>query len=233
MLFGRTGVTWSRPCWIAVLTGAQPSACAAWMRLEVGGDEDQGAHSGARGVGGHRAGEVSGGRAGERVEAVGAREVGRDRDITVLERPRRVEGVVLQIEVVEAQHLPEVARLHQGREARPQVDWLAIRGRQQLAIAPDRVGAPCNRLAADPLPDGGEVVGDLERPETVLADVGGFELPQSSALPTSQLLHRIPTRRLVTGNKKSPCGEGPVLPSVTASSFRLSSDGLSTLPVIR
>src|SRR5438132_2096390 len=135
--------------------------------------------------------------------------------------------------MVEAQHLPEVGRLHQRREAGPQVDRFPGGGWQQLAIAPDGVGALRDRLAADALPDGGEVVGHLERSEAVLADVGGFEVPQPSAFPTSQLLHRIPPRRLVTDNKKAPSGEGPVLLSVTASSFRLSSDGLSTLPVTR
>src|ERR1700694_1083280 len=98
--------------------------------------------------------------------------------------------------MVEAEHLPEVGSFHERREAGPQVDGLAVRGRQQLAIAPDSVRSLRDRVVADPLPDGVEVVGHLERSETVLADVGGLELPQSSALPTSQLLHRIPPRRL-------------------------------------
>src|ERR1700694_691053 len=131
--------------------------------------------------------------------------------------------------MVEAEHLPQVGRFHQRREASPQVDGFAGRGRQQFAIAPDRVRTLRDRLTADPLPDGGEVVGNLERSETVLADVGGLELPQPSALPTSQLLHRIPPRRLIT-NKEKPLRGGAVS-SVTASCFRLSSDGLSTLPV--
>ena len=33
MLFGRTGVMASAPRWTAVLTGAQPCACAAWIRV--------------------------------------------------------------------------------------------------------------------------------------------------------------------------------------------------------
>src|SRR6266851_4535600 len=100
--------------------------------------------------------------------------------------------------MVEAEHLPEVGRFDQRREAGPQVNRLAVRGRQQLAIAPDRGRPLFDRLAADLLPDGRQVVGDLERSETVLADVGGLELPQPSALPTPQLLHRIPPRRLIT-----------------------------------
>ena len=181
---------------------------ANFARLQAGRNEDQGAKSGARGVGRHRAGEVSGGGAGERVEAVGVREVGGDRDVAVLERPGWIQGVIFEIEMVETEHLAEVGRLDQGREPGPQVDRFAGGGRQQLAIAPDGVGALCNRLAADALAYGGEVVGDLERSEAVLADVGGFEVPQPSALPTSQLLHRIPPRRLVTDNKKAPAERG-------------------------
>jgi len=48
-----------------------------------------------------------------------------------------------------------------------------------------------------------EVVGDLERPEAVLADVGGLELPQPPALSTSQL-HRIPPRRCFLRQTPSP-----------------------------
>src|SRR5207302_2027662 len=45
--------------------GAVRAGGSNFPRLEVGGDENQGMHSGARGVGGHRAGAVSGGRGGE------------------------------------------------------------------------------------------------------------------------------------------------------------------------
>src|SRR5207248_2407845 len=113
---------------------------ANFARLQSGRNEDQGTKSGARGVGRHRAGEVSGGGAGERVEAIGTREVGGDCDVAVLEGPGWIQGVVLEIEMVETEHLPEVGRFHQGREAGSQVDRLAGGGRHQLAIAPDGVG---------------------------------------------------------------------------------------------
>src|SRR5205814_2513021 len=84
---------------------------ADFARLQAGGDEDQGAKSGARRVSRHRAGEVSGGGAGERVEAVGLREVGGDRDVAVLERPGWIQSVIFEIEMVETEHLAEVGRL--------------------------------------------------------------------------------------------------------------------------
>src|SRR5712691_6777909 len=110
--------------------------------------------------------------------------------------------------MIEPELLPEVFRFDQRRETGAQVDRLTVRGRQQLAIPPDSVRSLRDRLAADPLPDGIQVVGDLERSETVLAEVGGCELPQSSALSTPQLLHRIPPRRLIAPTLPSPRGGG-------------------------
>src|SRR2546425_8594061 len=92
--------------------------------------------------------------------------------------------------MIEAQRLAEILRLHEWREAGSQVDGIPRRRRQQLAIAPDAGRSIGNGVARNPLPDGVEVIGDLEGSETVLADVGGLEVTQAPALSTSQPLHR-------------------------------------------
>src|SRR5256885_15119378 len=111
--------------------------------------------------------------------------------------------------MVEAQSLAEILRLHEGREAGPQVDGIPRRRRQQLAIAPDAGRSIGDGVARNPLPDGIEVIGDLERSETVLADIGGLEVTQPPALSTSQPLHRF----LLDAFSPPPCpppeGEGP------------------------
>src|SRR5437660_10314041 len=140
--------------------------------------------------------------------------------------------------MIEAQRFAQILRLHEGREAGAQVHGITRRRRQQLAIAPDAGRSIGDGVAGDPFPDGLEVVGDLERSKTVLADIGGLEVTESPALSTSQPLHRFlldawspppyPPPRAGEGNKKSPVG-GAVM-SVTMSSSKLASGGLSTLP---
>src|SRR5439155_12387983 len=111
-------------------------------------------------------------------------------NIAVLERSGRIQGVIFDVEMVEAHCLAEILRLNKGREAGAQVDRITRRRRQQLAIAPDAGRSAGDGVTGDPLPDRIEVVGDLERSETVLADIGGLEVTQSPALSTSQPLHR-------------------------------------------
>ena len=108
-----------------------------FARLQTSRDEDHGAQPGARRVGSDRAGQVPGGGTGERVETVGEGEIGSDRDVAILERPGRVQGVVFQVKMVETEFLPEVARLDQRGEAGSEVDRLALRSGQELAVAPD------------------------------------------------------------------------------------------------
>ena len=92
--------------------------------------------------------------------------------------------------MIEAQRFAQILRLHEGREAGAQVHGITRRRREQLAIAPDAGRSIGDRVAGDPFPDGLEVVGDLERSKTVLADIGGLEVTESPALSTSQPLHR-------------------------------------------
>src|SRR5438874_13782514 len=92
--------------------------------------------------------------------------------------------------MVEAYCLAEIFRLNKGREAGAQVDRITRGRRQQLAIAPNAGRSAGDGVTGDPLPDRIEVVGDLERSKTVLADIGGLEVSQSAALSTSQAPHR-------------------------------------------
>src|SRR5439155_12987965 len=100
------------------------------------------------------------------------------------------QGVIFDVEMVEAHCLAEILRLNKGREAGAQVDRITRRRRQQLAIAPD-AGRPIgDDLPRDPIPDGIEVISDFKGSKTVLADVGRLEVSQSAALSTSQAPHR-------------------------------------------
>src|SRR2546422_8262877 len=121
--------------------------------------------------------------------------------------------------MVEAQRLAEILRLHEWREAGAQVDGIPRRRGQQLAVAPDAGRSTGDSVARNALPDGIEVIGDLEGSETVLADVGGLEVTQAPALSTSQPLHRflldaycptLPSPASGGGNlpPPSPRGEG-------------------------
>jgi hypothetical protein len=128
-------------------------------------------------VGRHRARQVAGRGAGKRVEAVGKREVGSDGDVAILEGPGRIERVVLDEEPIQPQPFPKIFRVDERREAGAQVDRLAGRRGQQLAIAPDGRRSAGDRFAADASANGVEIVSDFERSEAVLADVGGLEVP--------------------------------------------------------
>src|SRR3990172_4611528 len=76
--------------------------------LQVGRDEDAGLHAGARGVGGDAVGEVAGGGAGQGIELELAGYAAGDGDDAVLERPRGVLAIVLDVQVVEPEDAGQV-----------------------------------------------------------------------------------------------------------------------------
>ena len=89
-------------------------------RFQVGRHEDDGTQPPGRGGGRHGGREVAGGGAGEGVEPPLRRAGGRHGHDAVLERERRVAGVVLDPEPLEAQACRETGRRHEWRVAHPQ-----------------------------------------------------------------------------------------------------------------
>src|SRR4029453_17858580 len=105
-------------------------------------------------------GEVSGRRAGDGLEPELSRLGQGDRDDAVLERVRRVRGVVLDPDLGQAGRERIAGSLGKGQEVRvtPDPGWSSL----DLALRLRRVE---RRV----------VVGDLERSEALLADVEGLE----------------------------------------------------------
>ncbi len=87
------------------------------LLLEVGGDEDVGLEAERGGVGGHGVGQVAGRGAGDDLVAELAGALERDGDDAVLERVRRVGGVVLDVHLADPEPLGEPVGLEQRREA--------------------------------------------------------------------------------------------------------------------
>ena len=109
--------------------------------LEVAGHHHDGAQSGVRRVRRDGVGEVARAGAGDGGEPVLARPGRRDAHDAILERPRRVLRVVLQVEVAQPELGAEVARVDQRRESLAERDRLGRpRGRQEA----DRDTARCS-----------------------------------------------------------------------------------------
>src|SRR5439155_21490435 len=89
--------------------------------LEVGGDEDVVLHARPGGVGGDRVGQVSGRGARRDLEAQLARPGKGDGDHAVLERARRVQGVVLDPELAQAQLGGQAVGPKERCEAGPEI----------------------------------------------------------------------------------------------------------------
>ena len=164
-------------------------------RLEVAGDEHHGADARARSGCRDRVGQVAGRGAGEHLAAElagGAQRAGHD---PVLEGVGRVGAVVLDPQVREAELAGQVVGLEQARVTGLHVGagLDVVRHRQQRLVAPDVGRAGLDLLAGD----GREVVHDLERAETVDADVERSELLRRSALATGQ----------VRGVPEGPCAD--------------------------
>ena len=112
------------------------------LLLEVGRDEDVGLHAQRRAVGGDRVGQVAGRRAGQHLEAELAGAGAGDRDDAVLERVRRVGGVVLDPHLAQAEALGQAVGADQRRAARGQARARARLG--ALAAAGSRRSARCS-----------------------------------------------------------------------------------------
>ena len=181
-------------------------------------------------MGGDRVGEVAGRGAGDRVEAelLGARE--RDGDDAVLERVRRVGGLVLDAQLAEAEALGEAVGLHERRPARRQRGAGGTLEREEVGVAPERV-----RPGLDPALEllglaVGRAVGHLERTEAALADVARVERVGGRALLALQGICR---------HMKNPppvlCGGGFAwaMPSPHLPGQSLEPDGIATVSRVR
>jgi hypothetical protein len=166
-------------------------------RLQVRRDEDDGPQPERRRRRRGGAGEVAGRGAGQRVEAERDGPRGGDRHDTVLERERRVPGVVLQPEVAgrQAELGAEPVGAEEGVDRRRGPGRRGIDG-QELEVAPDAGLARLDRGAADLRPDRLAVVDDLERPEAGRTDEARADHLGPEAAPTSQADDSRPVSRV-------------------------------------
>ena len=157
-------------------------------RLEVGRHEHVGGQARCRRGRRGRAGEVAGARAGQRVEPEGERLRRRDRDRAVLERERRVAGVVLDQERVDAEGLAQAS----GRDDRRPADGEAADRRARPGAARGSARRPPAGWRGSPAyrrPNGVEVIRDLERAETGRTDVVEARFLRSAAAATDEAGH--------------------------------------------
>jgi hypothetical protein len=165
--------------------------------LEVRRHEHVRLESGGGGVRGDGVGEVPGRGAGHGSEAefLGLRD--RDRDDAVLEGVCGVGGVVLDPELAQAEALGQAVGPDQGRQPRlERVARPAVEG-EEVGLPPDspraRLDLPARLLGIQVR----QVIGDLQRPEALLADVSGIERVGLPALLASQRFncHLAPLRK--------------------------------------
>src|SRR5207253_1015088 len=99
------------------------------------------------------------------------------------ERKRRiVDGVVLDVERLDAELRREAVRLHQRREADLRADGRLAVNRQQLAVAPHALRAGLDDFAGERGFDRAVVVRSLERAEIEIADMDGLLRVELAAL---------------------------------------------------
>src|SRR5690606_36310920 len=157
--------------------------------LQVVRDEHAGAEAGPSGGGTQGARQVAGGGAGQGGETEGAGGLQGLGDDAVLEGVGRVAGVVLDEQPAgDAEFTGQVVRLDQRGPARVEVRLAGHVGGdgQQRRVAPDVRGARLDAPAQFLGPVGREVVGDLQRAETLLAGEDGAERDAVAALAAGQ-----------------------------------------------
>ena len=160
--------------------------------LQVGGNEHHCPHTGPGGMRSDTAGQVAGGGAGNRLETELYGLGGRHRNHAVFERERRVDAVVLDIQIVQAQPLTQVVSLEQRRKPRHDIHTVFAVGGQQVGVAPDAQGPGGDAVPADHLGDSGVVVDHFQRAETEFADIqgiGGLFAPALAAFESSNESH--------------------------------------------
>src|SRR5262249_25442464 len=146
----------------------------------------------------------------------------RDRHHAILERQRRkVDGIILEPEALDAKSLGEAIRLDKWRAADLRANGGLAVERQQLAVAPHVRGSPLDLAAADGLSYGLVIVIDLERPKIVGAEVEGLFGVGFATQTTFQTANKIGRHVLLLevqspkyeGQKEKDWSEGQVRPS--------------------
>ena len=173
-------------------------------RLQIGGDEYHRPQAGVRGVRGDGVRQVAGGgaRHGVEPELTGLGE--RHRHHAILERVRGIPGLVLHVEVGEAELGAESLGSAERAEPVTEVNGFVPTGGEEGLVAPER---PWTGLDDGPhvgRPDRLQVVPGFERPEAVVARGTRLGLVGRTAFPTREpdqvlrhhaLLRRLQTRR--------------------------------------
>ncbi len=186
--------------------------------LEILGNEDAGVEPVAHPLRGDGVRQVAGGRAPHGGHAELARLGEGDRHDPVLERQGgEVHRVVLDVQLIDAEAAGQSRGAHQGGV--PDLlsqDPVAV-DRQQLAVAPHRSGARGDRLPPEGPAQPVVVVGDLQRPEALLADGARRRLVLGRALPAGQPAH--------------VAHDAPAISSTAAAARRMSS-GVVRIPAL-
>ena len=160
--------------------------------LEAVGDEDVGFEPGRGGVGRHAVGQVArrGAADGLEPELDGLRKC--HRDDAVLERERRIiDGVVLDVELGDAERLGQPVGPDKRRAADVAADRRLAVERQQLAVSPHRPGPRCDRRPGHRARHLLVVVRDFERTEILGTEIEcflGIELAAQATLQTTDCL---------------------------------------------
>ena len=158
-------------------------------RLEIGGNEDPGLESVARGLGRDRVRQVAGRGARHGIESERARLRQRHRHHAILKAQRgQADRVVLQVEILRAQLLGQTRRLQQRRESGGHGGLVILRQRQQSRIAPHAGRALGDLLAGKAWTDGLVIVENFQRRETIVADRAGLVSPALAAFATAQFV---------------------------------------------
>ena len=156
--------------------------------LQVCGDEDAGLHSGAGGVGGYAVRQVARRSAGQSVELEVAGDAGGDGDDAVLERPRGVHAVVLDVEPVEAQFAAQVRGAQKRRIAGADVNGVLSVDGKKVGVTPHRRRAGLDAFTGEVARECGVVVHDLQGAEAELADVRGLQFVFTAAFAAFEFL---------------------------------------------
>jgi hypothetical protein len=198
------------------------------LGLEVGGDEHVGGQTGVGGVRRDRTGQVAGRGAGDGAEAELDRARERDRHDAVLERVRRVGGLVLDPQLAEPEALARRSARTSG------VSRSAARHAGRARVAGSRRSARASPARLDPAPElvgarAGRPVGDLQRPEAALTDIERLEWIGGGALLALQGLCRHlsgnPLRRVMRRER----ARGEAHHRISQAVF-LEPDGIATVP---
>ncbi len=159
--------------------------------LQVGGDEHVALQPGSGGVGRDGVRQVAGGGAGDDLEAEFLRAGQRDGDDAIFKREGGViEGVVLDVEFLDAERLGQPVGLHQGGEAGLESHGGFAIDREQFPVAPHIVGARFNDMPGNGMLDLVVVVIGFERAEIEFADVDGFLRVLTATLATLEITEK-------------------------------------------